>query len=417
MAGTNQSVLIAAIQPGTVGQVLDGHTVSFPNAFDSGVSADVVYHYAEFAFSQDVVINKALKAPSVFGLPDTNTLLAVLTEIIVAPAMSSAPDTIDLTPFNQADGVQGAASLSDQDIRFHSMHLERGRAFSMNGAGGNVPVSRSIQQLGTRWFLVESSPYPLLKKYLATLPPDTGMAAPPAGGQGMPCATGSLKPRSLEQAVLRAPSPTRSPARPRLAAPAFRRADSFAQAVMPTGPGSFTDSLTRALAPPRSLVIDYILVSTSQILNLNLVGVDGAKTGPAAVGMSAADFWCGYGNSTWGEWQVYWSNGSGETSAYAFASVLTANNTANNGTTDAMYANYLSDGSEIVITLDQLTDAFGGASMNFDVLIYGHGSQNADNMIASYTTYTGASSYSVNGTRGTTIWGGGWNNTATWEEG
>jgi hypothetical protein len=76
-----------------------------------------------------------------------------------------ASRVVDLTEYNQRLGVTGEAAMLDETLVFGTMRIVAGKAFVLGQVGLDVPVAKSWEKFGglDSWFLVESTPYPLLK--------------------------------------------------------------------------------------------------------------------------------------------------------------------------------------------------------------------------------------------------------------
>ena len=403
--GGYQNVLLAAIQP-CQGQVLSGTQVIYKNAF-AGLAADVLYEYTDHAFSQSVILHQRPPPPHTFGFSDRETQLAVITSFGSATPPRLVPSQIDLATASLASATNAPASLPDTDIQWPTMHIARGHAFSYPVGESSVPVLKMVQTLtdaatGTATtYLVEAVPYRLVKSELDQL---TAAAAPG-------------RRQTIEQALTQ-PTPATARSGSRQPPPPFQTAGT-------PKPGNSATQHLASLQPAEDpgLVLDYIIVS-SAILDIGLDNNDGDRSGFAAVGYSANDFWSGYGtfgpgNPGW--WTTYWSGSGGALTSYSRVAVsVNSDSQGFNGiASDLMYGYFLyaSDSNNIVVTITNLLTS-GSADNYYNVYVYGHGgaSGNDENTVVSLSTYLNPAAPVSYGTRGTTIWGNGWNST-NWEAG
>ena len=366
---TGQSVLIANLKANQ-GELLEPNQIIYRNAFD-GASADVVYTYTENSMEQDIVIRRQLPPPSKFNLPD-DVRLAVLTEFLNPPVPRKIASHLDLKGKNQAANVRSEESLPDELILFNTMQIGPGKAFSLGDSSVEIPVGKSWQQLEGRDFLIESTPFLLLKEQLDKLPPESASLTPPR------------KRQPIKQALLQAPVPSQASGR---AAKPF---------LLAQGP----------LEKP-GVVLDY-LITSSRLLNLNFGALEGNKVGFAAIGQTTNDYWNAYhfpGASAAAITNLKWSdtNNSG-----VGVTVLNGAGEWNTGVSDGMYWGYIYSASTpgtITITFTNIPNG------TYDYYVYGHSPSDADN--GTFTLTSGATNY---GTNGTTVWSAGWSST-NWEEG
>lgn len=365
---TGQSVLLANLKD-CQGELLPPNQIIYRNAFD-GASADVVYTYTETSMEQDIVIRKQLPAPSKYSLNAATTRLAVLTEFLNPPVPRKLPSTVDLRALNQAANIQGEDTLGDESILFNTMRIGLGKAFTLGDSSAQIPVGKSWQKLEGRDFLVESTPYALLKPQLDNLPPETASLTP-------------RQHKTLKQALLQASVPAKD---------STRSAKPF---LLAQGP----------LQKP-GVVLDYLIVS-APLLNINFGGATTNKIGFAAVGQTTNDYWNGYnfpGITPAAITNLKWSdtNNSG-----AGVTVVNGAGQWGNGVADGMYGPYIYSQAQpgsITVTLTNVP------SGTYDFYVYGHSPTDADN--GTFTLTSGTTNY---GTNGTTIYAG-WNST-NWEEG
>jgi hypothetical protein len=134
---SGSNVLFAELQDST-GQVVANNRVVYPNAF-TDCAADVRYTYTRAGFEQDIVVQRQLPTPDVFGLNPDTTWLQVWTEFTDPP-----------TP-----AIEQIADGADERLDFGIMKMERGKAFVMGSESNSVPVNKSWRTMQGRTFLVE----------------------------------------------------------------------------------------------------------------------------------------------------------------------------------------------------------------------------------------------------------------------
>ena len=160
------------------------------------------------------------------------------------------------------------------------------------------------------------------------------------------------------------------------------------------------------------------LLNVNFFADKNPYGLGNIKTGFAAIGQSAQDYWngCSRDGATAYEWRGlvildHLTNADG-TASSAGLTLLNAPGAWDNGVPDAMYGSYLYpfDGGNLTVTLTNLPVG------SYDLYVYGHGStQNGyfQNMNGVYQLSSGGIDY---GTLSTATNGAGWASTA-WQEG
>jgi hypothetical protein len=248
-AESGQSVLIAEPKS-RVGEVLYPNRIAFRDALDT-VSADVVYTYTRSSLEQDLVLRSQLPSPGELGLDGENIHLAIFTEFLDPPEPRLTAQWIEMADPLAPLGTP-SARITDEVIRFGSMRIVEGKAFSLGEAGEPVPVYKRWQAVEGRSFLIEATPLKWIAARLAALPRYAG----------------PLPSRTVTQL-------------PRLLA-GLRRADAA------------TPSLARMersawkLEDEPGLVLDYLIVNQA-LLNVDFAG--GLKSGPAAVGQCEDDWW------------------------------------------------------------------------------------------------------------------------------
>ena len=187
----SNSVLIA-ILTNSVGGLVGSNEVVYPDAFE-GAAASLHYKYTKVGFEQDVVVEGQLPDPGTLGLNPARTRLGVLTAFF---------DTNN--PVATAGPVDATEGLSDSTLRFGTMTMTKGRAFSIGNTGqaphpvvrtpaawmnwltnatkqsssspGGTPTYKRWFQLNGRNFLMEEVPYRRVAAQLQQLPPATGRA-------------------------------------------------------------------------------------------------------------------------------------------------------------------------------------------------------------------------------------------------
>src|SRR5579859_7958805 len=372
-SASDKIVLIGTLKD-TIGELLPPNQVIYTNAFD-GVAVDVLFSYTQNSLEQDLVIRKQLPDPAKLNLSPASVRLVVITEMLTPVDPVTIPTTVDLSAWNQAAGIQGPATLSDENIFFKTMAILPGRAFTWGDDTTEIPVGKAWVKLDNgHSCLVESTPYPLIKPQLDALPPLTAQLSP-------------RTPQSFKS--LLAEIPVRSPAKRRAAANTGPRTFRIAQAA-PRQPG---------------VVLDYLIANTA-ILNVLFGAPSTNKIGFAEVGQTANDYWNGYhlpSQSVGAITNLFWSNTN---ASGAGITVTNATGEWGNGVGDGMYGPYAyASGTNITLGITNL------ANGTYDFYIYGHGPTTNGNSIFQLTS--GTNSYP---TKGTTIWGAGWNST-NWEQG
>jgi len=140
--------------------------VLYAGCFD-GLDADIRYTLALDRFEQDVILHQPIPPEWLTeqGLDPDTTRVLVLTEFLDPP-----DPIVSVRTSAQIEGID----VIDHDVRFGSMELGLGRAFTagVEGAEALPPVlsSKAWDNLGGRRCLVESVGYPELKPLLDTLP-------------------------------------------------------------------------------------------------------------------------------------------------------------------------------------------------------------------------------------------------------
>src|ERR1043166_4604437 len=254
-----QSALIAELRS-TGGELLSDSRVLYRNAFEGDVEADVLYTYTSHSLEQDVVIRKQIPPPEDYNLPP-DSRLAVMTEFLSCPMPRRMSEVVDLADYNQRLGVVGEAAMPDETLVFGTMRITAGKAFVLGQAGLDVPVAKSWQRFEGRdsWFLIESTPYPLLKAQLDTLPHAS-----------------ILRTTRGQMADMRT---------------AMRRRTNRAATAVSTNVIRLAKANSNATP---GVVLDYLIVNNAS-LNVDF-GWGTNKTGFAAIGQSTNDYWNWYVN-------------------------------------------------------------------------------------------------------------------------
>jgi hypothetical protein len=242
----NNSVLIA-ILTNSVGELVGSNSVVYPEAFE-GAAASIRYTYTKAGFEQDVVVQGQLPDPSALGLNAARTRLGVLTAFFDTNNPVATPGPTD-----------PQTALSDATLRFGSMTMTKGRAFSIGNGEQTPPLANMAPAAWQNWltnaaqrasadgsptfkrwfqssghnFLMEEIPYRQVAAQLRQLPPMTGRLSTTS--------TNLLAADSFLDAV-----PVR------LLSPAASGASGGTQAMR----------LSRADGDPsRALVLDYVMVN------------------------------------------------------------------------------------------------------------------------------------------------------------
>jgi len=247
---SGESVLFARPKD-SVGEVISSSEVQYLDALE-GTDADVLYQYTRNSFEQNVVLRKRIPAPQELGLSGSpsNMYLAVVTEMIDSPEPIRVPQVIDLREKNIEMGVQSDDSMGDETFCFGSMQMVASKAFSLGDSGVEVPAGKSLIDVDGRRFLIEFTPWLLVKAMVDKLPAGTlhANASPRGKIHSLLAGMGTPSSKVISRKEMR-----------------------FAKAE--TRPG---------------VVLDYLLVST-RLLNVNF-GAN-TTTGFAAIGNTATDYW------------------------------------------------------------------------------------------------------------------------------
>ena len=170
--------VIATITNST-GVLISSNQVFYPDCFNGGVCADMVYTLEKGSFSQDVVF-KGRMDPTEFGFP-TNSRIQILTEFYQAPAPISMSRPLYVET-NQAVRLKKVSpDLVDQVLSFDEFVIGTGNAYTYPSAantnGTQAVVAKEFKVIQGRAFLIESVDSPDIRRDLLTLPPCAGGTA------------------------------------------------------------------------------------------------------------------------------------------------------------------------------------------------------------------------------------------------
>lgn len=277
LSDSGKSLLLAELKA-SEGELVGERTVIYRDAFDD-VKADLVYEYTRNSFEQLIVLRHQLPAPEELGFSaEENVQLTVLTEWFNPPPPQRVAKTIDLQGAYRSLGMQRKEALSDETVSWGTMRMIHGRSFTLGEPEESVPSGKQWEVMRDgqgvpRQFLLESTPYRLLKPQLDALPDQSASLR-------------SRKVGNLKTALLQLKAPAGSPNPSRLMA--------RAEVGIEAAPG---------------VVLDYLIVTTP-LLNVNFGW--SSKYGYAAIGQETWDYWnpyyyTGYDpgwveNLTWSDW-------------------------------------------------------------------------------------------------------------------
>jgi hypothetical protein len=383
ISDTGKTVLLAELKRSD-GELLDSKTVIFHDVFDD-VEADLVYEYTSTSFEQLVVIRNQLPTPQELGFTaDENVQLTVLTEWYDPPQPRKVSRTISLRNAYQALGIQWEESLVDETLSFGALRIVQGRSFALGEPDLGVPTGKTWKTLRDaedkpRQFLIEGTPYRLLKPLLDALPVRTASLSP-------------REPRSLQASLQQLKGTPLSPSEGirKPYAPGASRLMAKARTAINSEPG---------------VVLDYLIVTTPL---MNVAFGYGGKLGPAAAGYDSLDYWNAYnfeGYSTGWLADMYWSDGNQSSVG------LVVNNAPgvgfNSFCMDPMYQYFIhpTNGGQIMVTITNLP------ADEYDLVIYGTRASEAGAPMFELQR-SGSSLWH----KGTTLWGRKWYSTL-WDEG
>lgn len=239
---TGQTVLLDEVRPGSVGGLVSPNTVLWPDAFPK-VGASVQATYSPAGFEMDVVLNAALPAPEGWGLDPATTDIEVYTEFLDSAFPASA--TRESLP-----------NLPDTRLTFGSMQMDRGEAFVLSAVDGrkpiHAPVRKEFLQLEGRPFLIESTPYPVLREHLNRLP---------AQDQGVQRVRQFQVHTGREELLVQSTRPGSMPAA--VIAWASRARDAGPASGMASRVAKARSLDSRISAPSQGIVLDYFIANTT----------------------------------------------------------------------------------------------------------------------------------------------------------
>jgi hypothetical protein len=154
--GSN-TVLIAQLKD-SVGEIVGSNEVVYPDAF-TGLKADLRYTYTHAGFEQEVILREQPPTPGSFGL--SKARMQLLTEFF---------DTA--TPLQKMTQVD-SNGLTDMELTFGTMRMQRGKAFSIGShpaSGDQIPVCKSWLNVNGRTLLVEQLMFESIRAQLQQLP-------------------------------------------------------------------------------------------------------------------------------------------------------------------------------------------------------------------------------------------------------
>jgi hypothetical protein len=368
----SKTVMLAELK-NSIGQIVDAKTVLYPEAL--GAAGEIVYEVTPSSFEQNIVLRKQLPTPAECGFAeDEKVMLAVVTEFFDAPEPRQSPVTIDLGEAYRSLGMTRDETLPDVTLSFGAVRITAGKSFSLGDPDLSVPSGKAWQVFRepggkTSRYLIESTPYRLLKPLLDALPVRTAFKAP-------------------------RPSKDLKTALAALSSPAQAKPDSKLMAKVPT-----------SIHSQPGVVLDYLLV-TDRLLNIDFGA--GNKSGFAAFGQQSWDCWNAYyytGSEPGSLTNLYWSDYEAST-----VGIIVTNGAglgANTFCLDPMYQDFIhpqTSGSMTVAITNLPSD-------EYDLVVY-----------ATRASAPGAPSFELKragtslGKKGTTIWGEGWYSSA-WVEG
>jgi len=255
----SKTVMLGNLKGGTIGEIVNPTTVCYRDAL-TGASADLVYEYRDSGsvFEQNLVIRKQLPTPADCGFSESEmdrVKLAVLTEFFDDIEPRRTPLSIDLTEAYRSLGMQRSETLPDETLTFGAVRIIGGESFSLGEPDLSVPSGKAWRVFEgpegeTKRYLIESTPYRLLKPLLDALPVRTAFNK-------------ARQSKDLETALAQLGTPAAGKTTSKLMARIESRVDAQ--------PG---------------VVLDYLLVTTP-LLNVDFGW--GGKSGFAAFGQQSSD--------------------------------------------------------------------------------------------------------------------------------
>jgi len=384
VSDTGKSVLLPALKR-SEGELIDGKTVIFRDVFEGGVSGDLVFEYTRTSFEQLVVIRKQLPTPEELGFAaDENIKLAVLTEWYDPPQPRKVSRIVSLRDAYQSLGIQREETLVDETLSFGAMRMVEGRSFALGEPDLGVPTGKTWETLRgaegePRQFLIEGTPYRLLRPLLDALPARTASLSP-------------REPQSLQaslQQLKRTPLAPSDGAR-ESGAPGSSRLMAKVQTAIDAEPG---------------VVLDYLIVNTAL---LNVEFVYAGKLGSAAAGYDPFDYWNAYnfeGYSTGWLANMYWSDWNQSSVGLVVSNAPGVG--LNSFCLDPMYQYFIhpTNGGQVTVTITNLP------ADEYDLVVYSTRASEAGAPMLELRR-SGTSLWH----KGTTLWGRGWYSTL-WDEG
>ena len=233
---SGRSVRIADVQD-CQGFIVRNNRLVFKDAFNGGVSADVVFVYTKFGFEQDIHITGALPhAPEDYKMNRATTCLEVFTEVIEIPPAEVSEQMVA----QETDPVKRLAMIApdmvDQTIDVALLRFTHGRAFTtgLQGENDHIVAAKTYETRDNRRFIIERVRYSDIQPALAQLP--AAVAPAPVDGAKVSKPDPRLKRLAYE---LPAPPPAR---------------------------GKKMERITRMASlpiPEKALVLDYTTINTS----------------------------------------------------------------------------------------------------------------------------------------------------------
>jgi hypothetical protein len=212
---SQRSVHIASIT-NCIGVIYKPNKIVYSNCVaGSGVSADLVLTVTPAGLEQDIVLHERLPfSPTDAGLNPATTIVEAITEFFTCPVPEKETRTLP------AEGVSGEGlELADETLRFASMSMQEGRAYSRgttNAVAGlsagaavreSIAVGKTWQQDGNRKFLRESVRWLDLQKHLNRLRTNSSSLTNAAVSKRVP--DGLVQGRGVPSEMLADAAPTK----------------------------------------------------------------------------------------------------------------------------------------------------------------------------------------------------------------
>jgi glucodextranase-like protein len=371
---TGDAVLFAWPQT-SAGEIISSTQVQYTN-FLEGTEATLLYTYTADSFDQTIILYRNIPSPADLGLNGevSKIRLFVATEFVDPPAPVRVPGIVDLRALNQQFGVSGDDQIPDETLFWGSMKMGRGRSFMLSDSGTDVPSSKSFLNISNHWTLIESTPLPLVRAMLDSLPTGTMHASVKAPGKLNSVLANAIRTRPRNSSSSSAPMIARA---------------------------------SRPLAADgrRGLALDY-LMTTAPLWNIDFYSGSPTKIGFAAVGKTATDYWNPYDHPYASSAAIVNATKSDGTASTVGISVTNAQGQWGFPISDAMYQGYIySWGGDVIVTITNLP------ANTYNLYVYGHSSTDIAN--SDYALYRAGTLIEE---KGTSLWGSGWNST-NWEPG